>query len=134
MDLLSDELDVTPPALRLLSAYAEAVAHADRARKVAAKAAKAAEADADGSGGEGGNDDAAAEPAGPAERIVSVPRLAPGTHPGGDGEGAAPAGDAADLHGVLLAAGALDVDLSDVSAGVRYAVTRHGKSLLAAAA
>ena len=35
---------------------------------------------------------------------------------------------------MLLAAGALDLDLSDVAGGVRYAVTRAGRGLLRKAA
>ena len=131
MDLLRDELPVPPPALSLLGAYADAIA-------AAATAAAPAGGDPDDAGdaaGDAAGDDAgggAAGAAGP-RRVVSVPRLSV-FDPGGAGGGGEPTADAADLHGVLLAAGALDVDLSDVAAGVRYQVTRHGRALLKKAA
>ena len=127
MDLLADELDLSPPALSLLAAYDDAIQDARAAAKSSAPepspaaATEAADARADeGETGAGGETDAADSP--PPLRIAGVPRL--------EGEG----GGDADLHGVLLAAGALDVDLSDVAAGVRYTVTRAGRGLLAKAA
>ena len=126
MDLLADEFDLSPPALTLLAAYDDAVKTAAEAAAEAAKTVAAGADDAAGAAGEDLGEGDAAPPT-PAPRVAGVPRLA---DPGEEETG----GRAADLHGVLLAAGALDVDLSDVATGVRYTVTRTGRGLLKKAA
>ena len=119
MDPLADAFDLSPPALSLLAAY-------DHALKDAARRAAAEAAPADAGEGEGETVEDA-----PALRVVGVPRL---DAPAADEDGAEDPAAAADLHGVLLAAGALDLDLSDVAGGVRYTVTREGRGLLRKAA
>ena len=120
MDPLADAFDLSPPALSLLAAY-------DHAVKDAAERAAADAQPATGDDGE----DAGAQDDAPALRVVGVPRL---DAPAADEDGAEDPAAAADLHGVLLAAGALDLDLSDVAGGVRYTVTREGRGLLRKAA
>ena len=124
MDPLADDLALSPPALSLLAAYDEAIRTADADLRAERKAdAESAPPVGDGEAG-----DVTEQTDAPAARVVAVPRLAEETV-----EDEAET-DAADLHGVLLAAGALDVDLSDVARGVKYRVTRSGRGLLAKAA
>ena len=126
MDPLADAFDLSPPALSLLAAYDHAVK--DAAERAAADAPPATAGD----GGEDAGGEAAGAPDdAPALRVVGVPRL---DAPAADEDGAEDPAAAADLHGVLLAAGALDLDLSDVAGGVRYTVTRAGRGLLKKAA
>ena len=123
MDPLADDLALSPPALSLLAAYDEAIRTADADLRAERKAAATNAPPV----GDGEARDVEAKNV-PAARVVAVPRLA-----GETVEDEAET-DAADLHGVLLAAGALDVDLSDVARGVKYRVTRSGRGLLAKAA
>ncbi|NNJ26716.1 hypothetical protein [Alienimonas chondri] len=157
MDLLADDFALSPPALALLAAYDAAVKQAAAEHAAQRKADAATPAD-DGDAesltsdveelsealSEEEDDDASADATGtkPSAKPVAVPRLAPETvvQASDDGaddrdreDGDVDDGDA-DLHGLLLAAGALDVDLSNVAAGVRYRVTRSGRGMLAKAA
>ena len=144
MDLLADDLALSPPALSLLAAYDAAVKDAAAQQTAETPSPQAAGAAGDDDADDDAPDDDAEsleEPgaaAPPKRRKPAVPRLAPETVPDlADDADAAPADldrAAADLHGLLLAAGALDVDLSDVAAGVRYRVTRAGRGMLAKAA
>ena len=156
MDLLADDLELSPPALALLAAYDAAVKRAAADRRAAASAAVSADDAPPAGDGEAGGADSesqieeakseeveseeeeedATAAATPARVPVAVPRLAPETVFDAERSEALEEddGDAADLHGLLLAAGALDVDLSNVAAGVRYRVTRSGRGMLAKAA
>ncbi|MFH5805245.1 hypothetical protein [Alienimonas sp. DA493] len=140
MDLLADDFALSPAALALLAAYDAAVKEAAKERAAQAAADDAAAADnataADEAAELDAEDDADEEESdAPARRTpIAVPRLAPQTVGEADGAEVDEDGDAADLHGLLLAAGALDVDLSNVAAGVRYRVTRSGRGMLAKAA
>ena len=118
MDLLADEFDLSPPALGLLAAYRDAERDAAPAQSPGSDEAAGPSA--------GDEDEPGEEDDAPPLRVVGVPRL-----PADDEAGTT---SAADLHGVLLAAGALDLDLSDLAGGVRYTVTRAGRGLLAKAA
>ncbi|QDT15448.1 hypothetical protein [Alienimonas californiensis] len=147
MDLLADDFALSPPALALLAAYDAAVKQAAKERAAQAAAAGEAsdseddsaadEADADELELDEEGEEVAAPSPSPARTPIAVPRLAPHTVADADDRDRDDwddDGDAADLHGLLLAAGALDVDLSNVAAGVRYRVTRSGRGLLAKAA